>query len=260
MLRTAPASPLPGGQAPLYARLRQALHDRVTSGEWRPGDQIPTIRELGELYGVSRITVVQALDELSHEGLLVRWQGKGVFVSQPRPAVPRMLLQSFTEETLGRGHIPSSRTLRFVHEAADLRVSNRLGLRVDEGVVLLERLRLMDGYPIAIQRAYLPEQLVPGLLERRESIESLYEVLAETYGILPTNAFESYEPIRLAPEQARLLHTRADAAAFHVDRTTSDQHGRTIEFASSVLRGDRYAVRLNLRRQVTEQLAEYRAI
>ncbi|HLZ31051.1 MAG TPA: GntR family transcriptional regulator [Chloroflexota bacterium] len=124
----------------------------------------------------------------------MRWQGKGVFVGQPRPNVPRMPLQSFTEETLARGHAPSSRTLRFVRLPANPRVSGRLGLRPDEGVLLLERLRL------------------------------------------------------------------ADAAAFHVDRTTGDQHGRTIEFATSILRGDRCAVQLNLRRQVTEQLAEYQAI
>jgi DNA-binding GntR family transcriptional regulator len=68
MPRTAPARPLPGGYAPLYARLRQAIHDRVTSGEWMPRDQIPTIRELGEVYGGSRIRVVQALDETrSHD-------------------------------------------------------------------------------------------------------------------------------------------------------------------------------------------------
>jgi GntR family transcriptional regulator len=71
-----PASPLPGGRAPLYLRLRQAIRERVTSGEWRPGDQIPTIRQSGELYGVSRITLVQALDALARERLLMRWQGK----------------------------------------------------------------------------------------------------------------------------------------------------------------------------------------
>ena len=126
MPRTAPARPLPAGFAPLYARLRQAIHDRVTSGEWRPGDQIPTIRELGQLYGVSRITVVQALDELSREGLLVRWQGKGVFVGHAKPDTPRMPLQSFTEETLGRGHTPSSRTLRLAHthSTADVTLPN----------------------------------------------------------------------------------------------------------------------------------------
>src|SRR6476661_3586979 len=128
MPRTAPASPLPAGGAPLYARLRQVLHDRLASGEWRPGDQIPTIRELGLLYGVSRITVVQALDELSREGLLVRWQGKGVFVGHARPDTPRMPLQSFTEEAVGRGQTPSSRTLRLAHADSTAEVSARLGL------------------------------------------------------------------------------------------------------------------------------------
>jgi GntR family transcriptional regulator len=253
MPRTAPAMPLPGGYAPLYARLRQAIHDRVTSGEWRVGDQIPTIRALGELYGVSRITVVQALDELSRDGMLIRWQGKGVFVGQLKPDTPRMLLQSFTEETVGRGQTPSSRTLRLAHATATPGVSARLGLRSDEGVVLLERLRLVDGNPIAVQHVYLPEHVVPGLVDRSEPIESLYQVLTDTYGVLPTNAFESYEPIRLAPDQARLLETRPGAPAFHVDRTTTDQHGRTIEFASSVLRGDRYEVRLLLSRSTIER-------
>jgi GntR family transcriptional regulator len=240
--------PLPGGYAPLYARLRQALHERVMSGEWRPGDQIPTIRQIGELYGVSRITVVQALDELSRVGLLIRWQGKGVFVGEPKVEAPRMPLQSFTEQTVARGQTPSSRTLCLVRESPTPAVSARLGLRQDEGVVLLKRLRLVDGSPFAIQHVYLPDHLVPGLVERCEPIESLYRVLADSYGVLPTSAFERYEPISLAPDQARLLGTRPGAPAFHADRTTSDQHGRTIELGSSVLRGDRYEVRLLLSR------------
>src|ERR1700730_6154373 len=107
-----PATPLPGGRAPLYTRLRQAIRDRVTSGEWRPGDRIPTIRQLCELYGVSRITVVQALDTLSREGAVTRWQGKGIFVGQLRAGESRLPLLSFTEETVAHGATPSSRTLR----------------------------------------------------------------------------------------------------------------------------------------------------
>src|SRR5713226_8023717 len=104
MSRTAPpATPLPGGRAPLYSRLRQALRERVTSGEWRPGEQIPTIRRLGQLYGVSRITVIHALDMLARDEVLIRWQGKGIFVSQPRAAEPCNPLLSFTEETVARG-------------------------------------------------------------------------------------------------------------------------------------------------------------
>src|SRR3979409_2620679 len=140
MASTAPATPLPGGRAPLYSQLRQAIRDRVTSGEWRPGDQLPTIRELGDLYGVSRITVVQALDALAREGLLMRWQGKGVFAGQPRREEPRVPLLSFTEETTRSGQTPGSRTLYLRREPATPGLHARLDLKPDEGVVLLERL------------------------------------------------------------------------------------------------------------------------
>jgi GntR family transcriptional regulator len=243
-----PASPLPGGRAPLYSRLRQAIRERVTSGEWRPGDQIPTIRQLGELYGVSRITVVQALDALAREGLLMRWQGKGVFVGQPPTDEPRLPLLSFSEETAQRGQQPSSRTLLLRREPATPGLIARLTLKPDERVIMLERLRLADGKPLAIQQAYVPEHVVPGLVDHAEPIESLYRLLADAYGVLPTNAFETYQPIRLGADQARLLEVRAGAAAFQVDRVTIDQHGRAIEYATSVVRGDRYKVRLRLSR------------
>jgi GntR family transcriptional regulator len=253
MPRTAPpATPLPGGRAPLYSRLRQALRDRVTSGEWGPGDQLPTIRQLGELYGVSRITVVQALDTLAHEGVLIRWQGKGIFVGQPPAAQPHIPLLSFTEETVARGATPSSRTLRLRLEPATPGLVARFDLKPHERVVLLERLRLVNGLPLAIQQAYLPEHCVPGLVDQTDPIDSLYQVLANSYGVLPTNALESYEAICLSPDQARLLETRSGAPAFQIDRTTNDQHGRTIEFVSSVVRGDRYEVRLHLSRSPIE--------
>src|ERR1700687_3468378 len=138
MPRTAPpATPLPGGRAPLYSRLRQATRDRASSGEWRPGDQIPTIRQLGELYGVSRITVVQALDNLAHEGLLVRWQGKGIFVGRHRAAEPRIPLLRFAEEMVARGGSPTSRTLRLRVEPATPGLVARLELGPHEDVVLL---------------------------------------------------------------------------------------------------------------------------
>jgi GntR family transcriptional regulator len=242
---------LPDERVALHARLRQAIQDHVTSGSWRPGDQIPTIRQLGELYGVSHITVVKALDSLSRDGLLVRRQGKGIFVVQPTPDAPQVPLRSFTEETIGRGQTPSSRTLILRREPADPRLSARLGLRKGDDVVLLRRLRLIDGSPVAIQQVYLPAQFVPGLIERTEPIESLYQLLADTYDNVPANALESYTPTHLSPDQARLLETRPRALAFRSVRTTSDQRGRTVEFTTSWFRADKYEVRLVLSRGPT---------
>ena len=246
--RAPPATPLPGGGVSKAGRVRQAIRDRITSDEWRAGDQIPTIRQLCESFGVSHITVVHALDMLAREGLLIRRQGKGVFVSQPKSEEPRIPLMSFSEEAISRGQIPGSRTLRLRHEPVTPGLIARLCLRVDEGVVLLERLRSLNGLLLGFQQAYLPEHVVPGLVERSEPIESLYQVLADAYGVLPTNATDTYLPISLDLQQARLLETRPGAPAFQVERITSDQYGRTIEFARSVLRGDSYSLRLWLSR------------
>jgi GntR family transcriptional regulator len=244
----APALPLPGGRAPLYSRLRQAIRDRVTSGEWRPGEQIPTIRELGEAYGVSRITVVQALDTLAREGVLVRWQGKGVFVGEHRFEEPRLPLLSFTEAILVRGQTPDSRTLSVRREPPSPALNARLSLRRDENVVLVERLRLVDSAPFGLEHAYLPEHLVPGLVDRADPIDSLYRLLADLYGVLPTTASETYFPIVLDFDQARALEALPGSPALHLERTTSDQHGRAIAYATTVIRGDRFKLRLQLRR------------
>jgi GntR family transcriptional regulator len=235
----------------LYSRLRQALRERVTSGEWRPGDQIPTIRQLGDLYGVSRITVVQALDALAREGLLVRWQGKGVFVGRPRIEGLRAPLLSFTEEALRNGHVPGSRMLRLRREPPTPALQSRLSLTADQSVILVERLRLLDGEPAAIQQSFVPEHLVPDLLVSAETIDSLYRLLADTYGVLPTNASESYAAIALSADQAALLAMRQGAPALQIDRTTADQYGRSIEYTTSVIRSDRYQLRLSLSREQT---------
>src|SRR5439155_22438758 len=76
-------TPLVSGPIPLYHQLRQALRDRIAAGEWRPGEQVPTLRALCQLFGVSRITAIRALGGLAHEGVLARKQGKGLFVGGP---------------------------------------------------------------------------------------------------------------------------------------------------------------------------------
>jgi GntR family transcriptional regulator len=233
----------------LYSRLRQALRERVTSGEWRPGDQIPTIRQLGDLYGVSRITVVQALDALAREGLLVRWQGKGVFVGRPRIQGPRAPLLSFSEQALRNGHVPGSRMLRLRREAPTPALQSRLSVSPEQPVIRIERLRLLDGEPAAIQQSFVPEHLVPDLLVSAETIDSLYRLLADIYGVLPTNASETYAATTLSADQATLLATHPGAPAFQIDRTTTDQYGRSIEYTTSIVRSDRQQLHLDLSRE-----------
>jgi GntR family transcriptional regulator len=241
-------APLVSGPIPLYHQLSQALRDRVAAGEWRPGDQVPTIRELCRLYGVSRITAIQAVGALAHEGVLARRQGKGTFVAEPKIEHGPVRLLSFTEDIVRRGHVPGGRVLEVTRMPAKQTIAASLQLAPGDPVVVIRRLRLTDGKPMGVQSAYLPDYLFPGLAETREPIDSLYRLLEGRYGVIPTKATEAYEPIVVDGETAALLGVRRGAPAFSVERVTRDQRNRLVEFTVSVLRGDRYKVVLDLAR------------
>lgn len=243
---TRAVTPLVSGPIPLYHQLRQALRDRIAAGEWHPGDQVPTIRELCHLYGVSRITAIQALGALAHEGVLARKQGKGTFVAEPKIEHGPVRLLSFTEDITRRGHVPGSRILELARIPASQTIAARLQVARGDAVVLLRRLRLTDGKPMGVQNAYLPDDFFPGLAEVREPIDSLYRLLDTRYGVVPTKATEAYEPIVVDNDTASLLGVRRGAPAFSVERLTRDQRNRLVEFTVSVLRGDRYKVVLDL--------------
>ncbi len=245
---TAQISLLTNRPLPLYHQLQQALTERIERGEWQPGDQLPTIRELCQQYGVSRMTVVQALSLLSQKGLVTSQQGKGIFVAQPKIEHGPVGLVSFTEEITRRGYTPSSRVLSLRQEPAGVEVADRLQIAPGDSVCVIERLRIADDLPMGVQRAYLPERLFPGLASVTEPIESLYRLLQERYGVAPTAATESYEPALADRATAALLEIRPGSPVFVVERLTRDQRNRVIEWVSSVLRGDRYKVVLRLER------------
>lgn len=237
---------LSNGPTPLYYQLQEALRARIASGEWVPGDQIPTIRELCSTYGVSRITVAEALTRLAQEGLLMRQQGKGIFVALPKIKQGPAALVSFTDEIARRGYAATSRVLGLEELPAPAEVAAPLAIAPGDPVVVLERLRLADGQPMGIQKAYLPARYFSGLAEIGQPIDSLYAVLQARYGAVPTSATDTYEPIRVDRVTATVLEIAQGSPAFSVTRSTRDQHDRLIEFVVSVLRGDRYKVVLQL--------------
>lgn len=242
----APRVTLPIGPAPLYFRLRQAIRERIVSGEWAPGQQIPTIRELCTIFGVSRITVVEALGALAQEGLISRQQGRGIFVTAPKVELGPVRLTSFTEETIRRGHVASSRLLGLGRLPAPTDLASKLEVDVDEMLVTVERLRLASDEPMGHQTCYLPERYVPGLADIAEPFTSLYGVLRARFGLAPTSAVDTYEPACADQRTASLLGVDPGAPVFAVERITRDQRGRVIELVRSRLRGDRYSVVLKL--------------
>src|SRR6266496_5274589 len=109
---------LNAGPIPLYHQLSQLLRTAIEQGTYHPGDRLPSEPELIREYGVSRITVRQALDELEAEGRVVRRHGKGTYVAEPRIEQELVRLTDFVEDMQQAGQHPSSRVLAFEHEPA----------------------------------------------------------------------------------------------------------------------------------------------
>ena len=229
-----------GSHLPLHQQLKAAIEDRILSGEWLPDTQVPSERELCEQYQISRITVRQALSALVMEGRLIRTQGRGTFVASPRIEQQLTQLTGFTQDMRARGKRPSAQVLEADCIAALPTVSRALKIKVGETVIMLKRLRLADGEPVAIETAYLPENRCRGLLKEQLATRSLYDILTKKYDLKPVRATQQMEAIACPSAEARLLGTRRGAPVLHIHRTTYDRDGRPFELVESFYRGDRY--------------------
>jgi GntR family transcriptional regulator len=231
---------------PLYHQIETDMRARIERDEWQPGEQIPTESQLCIIYGTSRITVRQAVSNLVSEGLLTREPGRGTFVREPAVTAGARGLTSFTQEMLALGLRAGSSVIDIHLEPAGEETTERLRLEPDAPVVCIKRLRLGSDIPIGVQVARLPAARFPGLDRADLSDRSLYGYISEYYGVTPTEAEETFWVIPAAREDAALLHVKAGACCFKVERTTYDESG-PFEFVTSVMRGDRYRIRLGLR-------------
>jgi len=230
---------------PLYHQLTEELRKNIENGDWPPHFLIPSETELCEKYGVSRGTVRQALSQLVQEGLLYRKQGKGTFVAEPKITQQLNKFYSFTQDMREKGLKPSSRLLQNEKILPDPYIKNILGLKEDEMVYKIMRLRLANEEPLILETSYLVEELFPDL--DREDVEKvpLYDLIIKKYRIRITRAKETFEPILVDRFEAEKLQISIGSPALLVKRITYTA-GIPFEFRKSVVRGDKcsYSVEL----------------
>jgi GntR family transcriptional regulator len=231
---------------PLYHQLKNILMNAIVSGVWQPNQQLPTEEQLAGRYRVSKITVRQALRELSDLGYVRREQGRGTFVSKPRMSHGPRELTGFTEEMRRRHVAASSRVLLQCLTEADAALTEALKIPAGAPVLKLKRLRLANGEPMGIQTAYLPAGLVPGLVEVDLGSVSLYAALQNQYGLHAAYATESHFAVSVERAEAELLQVPPGSAGMAAERVTYLRDGRPLEVVHSLMRGDRYRIVLDL--------------
>jgi len=203
------------------------------------GDAIPSERQLTVELGVSRLTVRAALDELVREGYLVRRRGAGTFVAEPKVA-KGMNISSFSEDTRERGLTPASRTLDLRVVPAGARLGRILHVSPAEPVVVVKRLRLADGDPMAIELLHVREALVPGLSANDLEQHSFYELMESRYAVEIVGGSQTVEPTVTNEEESEALGVPLHSPALLFERVTRSPAGDVVEFTVSTYRGDRY--------------------
>lgn len=237
--------PLPPREArlrrllPAYLQIEDELALRIESGELPSGARLPTERDLAAQTGVSRMTVRAALARLEQRGLIVRRQGSGTFVAEPKLRQDASHLRGFFEESLTQGVVPVSRLLETGEILATRVLADVLGLRIGEPVYKVVRLRFARQVPIVLETSFFPARLVPGLIEMDLEHSSIYRLMERHYGSRPVRAVQSLEPVAAAPPEAELLGVPVGTPLMLVERTAWNAVGEAVEHARDLYRGDR---------------------
>ena len=225
---------------PLYDQLVDILTDKIEH-EYRPGDIMPSERELSERYGLSRTTVRLALQELERLGLVVRQHGRGTFVAD-RSAQTTNLSQtySFTEQMREMGRVPSTDTLEFLELETDKNLAEHLGCRIGERALKLKRLRSADGMPLMVERTYLPMRKFLSFKLPMLDHKSLYTVMEEDFHEVIRVAEEEFYASIARPADAQLLDIPEGSPVLDLVRTTYNINNEIIEYTLSVARADQF--------------------
>ncbi|RBQ15392.1 GntR family transcriptional regulator [Spongiactinospora rosea] len=232
-------------RVPKYYDVKRSLLDLTKS--LTPGSALPPERTLALRFATSRTTVRQALTELVVEGRLLRIQGKGTFVAQPKVAQV-LQLTSYTGDLRTVGLEPDTKILDISYVSADETLARRLAINPGGRVLRIHRLRLANGEPMSVDTTHLSARRFPRLRRELEGHSSLYETLHNAYSVRLTDAEEIIETVLATPYDAQLLAVDVGLPMLMLTRHAFDADGNPVEWAQSLYRGDRYKFVTRLRR------------
>jgi len=231
-------------QVPRHQAIEAYLREQIAAH--RPGDMLPTEKELCELFGVSRMTARQAVMRLAEAGLVRREPGRGTFVEQPRLLREVGMLLSFTRTMERQGKRASARLLEQSIEPAEPEVAGKLSLTDGAPVVRIRRMRLVEETPLALEVVVLPADRF-GWLSQTDLTGSLHVAL-EQRGIIPCAGAGTLTADVADKEEAHLLGIPVGAPLLVERMVLQDQDGIPIQVGESRYAGQRYALDFHLHR------------
>ncbi|MGI6608723.1 MAG: GntR family transcriptional regulator [Erysipelotrichaceae bacterium] len=224
-------------KVPLYYKLADTIEEKINDGVYPKGEKIPSERELCEIYGVSRMTVRLAIDELVKKGKLEKVHGKGTYVLSKSIVQNLNKVYSYSREMDKQGKVSSTRMIKRNIVEADEKLATKLRVNVGEKLIYIERLRLAENVPIMVEKTWFIRSVTPFLLDIDFVEKGLYKTLDEDYGIRFNKAIETFKATQLNSYECRLLNCPKDQYGLLIKRV-SYCNDKIICCSSIVSKGD----------------------
>lgn len=244
---------LPLSPVPLYSQLKELLRARILDGAYPPLSRMPSESELGKAFGVSRITVRQALGDLQKEGLIFKIHGKGTFVAKPKAFQNIGTLQGLAESMTQMGYEVINRVRSFKQVPASPVVAERL--KVEEGapVTEIKRVRLINREPVSLEVTYLPAAVGERLEKADLATRDIFLVLENDCGIPLGHADLAIDAVLANGDLIQALQVEEGAPIMRIERLTHAADDTPLDFEYLYYRGDAFQYRLRIDRQKSPQ-------
>ncbi|MGH7277987.1 MAG: GntR family transcriptional regulator [Candidatus Rokuibacteriota bacterium] len=229
------------GRVPRYCRIADSLRESIRRGHLTPGARLDNQRELARGFGVTLMTLRQALEVLEREHLIVRRHGLGTFVAAPSIDYDILHLRRFAGDLSAQGEPVATRLLGARLMAADPAVRGALGVGPRARVLAVERLRLVHGHPMSLQRSFLPSRIGDEVLRADLTLTPLSQILEFKLGLSIQRAHETVSAVRLGRREAPALACRVGAPAFASERI-SYAAAEPVVFDRVFIPGDRFRI------------------
>ncbi|GGY01153.1 UTRA domain-containing protein [Massilia dura] len=216
--------------SPLYQQIKALITQSLQSGEWKPGEMIPSEVELANRYKVSQGTVRKAIDELAADNLVMRRQGKGTFVSTHHEARAHIRFLRLRPDE-GQPHYPESRFLEVKRLRAPADVARLLDMKSGDATVYIKRVQSFDGVPTIVEELWLPGLLFKGLTAERlsEYKGPMYGLFESEFGTRMIRADEKVRAVLAGAEDAALLHVEAGTPLLSAERVSFTYGDKPVE-------------------------------
>ena len=221
--------------SPLYQQIKALITQSLQSGEWKPGELIPSENELATRFKVSQGTVRKAIDELSAENLVVRRQGKGTFVATHHEARAQFRFLRLQPD-VGDTHYPDNRVMDVKRMRAPAEIARMLDIKSGDSVIFIKRLQSFDGAPTIVDELWLPGVLFKGLTAERliEYKSPMYALFETEFGTRMIRASERVRAVAADADAAALLDVATATPLLSVERISYSYGDRPVEVRRSL--------------------------